>query len=442
MLPVVDASSMESSAKFSHAGLDGKVDLFGEGKVTVGKDTVSVQGSGPSPCSLPVRDIKWLKAVDYRIELGTVSGSLMLFELGYRFEDVLRAVHAARNETRITDSLVYESPKGPGVTGTVAVYEKSGTQLFEGPGEVRLYETALVIMPQMSSLVRMRYSDIGSIASNDYSLELADERGTKVSIKMLGRQHEPLLNVISDQVGDIKLRSRNMIKSMHPGISDGDLSKMSVLMREGKAASFEDINEISPPFMTILEKRLGAELPDSYQVLIGKGRKEMTRYGFKSGMMDGVTGDHVWFLIPIFSNDPSVPGNAIAFDASGNDSTRATYFFRIMGRMEYADCSTSELLKAVGSTLERTMDALTEINFRREPIYLEEGDLLKEEHAHYRYAIDALPGLRDLRERFIGRIPHGSAENYQKDLDNLLTFNIKARTESERWDVSGNGQPK
>ncbi len=153
---------------------------------------------------------------------------------------------------------------------------------------------------------------------------------------------------------------------------------MSVLMREGKAASFADINEISPSFMAILEKKLAIELPDSYD-LMRKGRKDMARYGFKHGLMDGVTGDYVWFLVPIFSKDPSVPGNAIAFEASGNDSARATYLFRIMGRAEYADCSTSELLKAVGSTMERTADALTEINFRREPIYLAEGDLLKED---------------------------------------------------------------
>jgi hypothetical protein len=286
----------------------------------------------------------------------------------------------------------------------------------------------------------MRCSDIGSIASNDYSLELADEQGTKVTITMLGPQHGPLLKAVSDQVGEMKLRSRSIIKSLHPGISDGELTKMSVLMREGKAASFADINEISPSFMAILEKKLAIELPDSYGPLMRKGRKDMARYGFKHGLMDGVTGDYVWFLVPIFSNDPSVPGNAIAFEASGNDSARATYLFRIMGRAEYADCSTSELLKAVGSTMERTADALTEINFRREPIYLAEGDLLKQEHSHYRHAIDALPGLRDLRERFIGRIQHGSAERYAPDLDDLLRFNKDSTSDMDRW--SGTGRPE
>ena len=101
---------MEAPVKFSHAGLDGRVDLLGEGKVTVGGDSVSVQ-DGPSVFSLSVRDIRWLRAADYRIEIGNASGSLMLFNLGYRYEDVLREVHRARNETLISDSLVYESPR-------------------------------------------------------------------------------------------------------------------------------------------------------------------------------------------------------------------------------------------------------------------------------------------------------------------------------------------
>jgi hypothetical protein len=432
---------MDSPAKFSHAGLDGKVDMVGEGKVTVG-ESVSVQGISASQYSVSVRDIKWLRASDYRIELGTSSGSLMLFDIGYRYEDVLREIHAARNETMIKDSLVYESPKGQGVKGNVTVSEKGLTPVFDGPAEIRLYETALIILPQMAPLVRMRYSDIGSIASNDYSLELSDERGVKVTVKMLGKEHDPLLKAISDQVGEMKLRSRSIIKDIHPGIADADLSKLSVMMREGKAASFAEINEVSPAFMTILEKKLEVELPDSYHTLVEKGRKEMTRYGLKHGLMDGVTGDYIWILVPIFSTDPSAPGNAIAFEASGNDSARATYMFRIMGRADHADSSTSGLLKAVGSAMEQTVDTLTEINFRREPIYLDDASLFKEEYSHYRYAINALPGLRDLRERFIGRITHTSSEQYKKDLDDLLSFNVKARTDQEKWVKSESPAPE
>ncbi len=426
---------MEAPVKFSHAGLDGRVDLLGEGKVTVGGDSVSVQ-DGPSVFSLSVRDIRWLRAADYRIEIGNASGSLMLFNLGYRYEDVLREVHRARNETLISDSLVYESPKRQVVKGEVVIRSGGPEPSYQGKAEIRLYETALVIVPEMSSMVRYRYSDIGSVSSNDWTLDISEENGGKVSIRMLGHEHEPLLKAISEQVGEMKLRARNIVKTIHPGISDQELSQLSVMMREGKAAGLAELTFVAPDFLELLEKRLEMELPDSYRVLMGKGRREMARFGFKHGLMDGVTGDYIWFLIPIFS-DESVAGNAIVFEASGSDSARATYFFRIAGRKEFMGLSATDRRKTAESALERTTEALTEINFRREPIYLEDAELLDPEHANYRHAIDALPGLKDLRERFIGRVAHGSGEKYSQDIDDLLKFNSVQRPDSERWKGPG-----
>ena len=149
--------------------------------------------------------------------------------------------------------------------------------------------------------------------------------------------------------------------------------------------------------------------------------------------MDGVTGDYIWFLVPIIADVASSSGNAIAFEASGSDSSRATYLFRIAGRKEYPGFSASEKKLTAEAALERTVNALVEINFRREPIYLDEAALLSEAHTHYRYAINALPGLRDLRERFIGRVQHVSAEQYVQQIDDLLTFNTTSRSDSDRW---------
>ena len=424
---------MESPAKFSHAGLDGKVDLIGEGKVIIGEDSVSVLGNSSSVYSISVRDVKMVKAADYRIEIGTGSGSLVLFNMGYRYEDVLREVHRARNETLISDTLAYETPKRQSVKGMISVMDKGPTPLFEGKAEVRLYETTLVIVPEMSSIVRMRYSDIVSVLSQDWTLDISEESGRKVSVRMLGKEHDPLFKAISDQVGEMKLRARNIIKTIHPGIPDEELSKLSVMMREGKAASMVEITSVSPGFVGPLEKRLIAELPDSYPVLMAKGNKEMTRFGFKHGLMDGVTGDYIWFLVPIIADVASSSGNAIAFEASGSDSSRATYLFRIAGRKEYPGFSASEKKLTAEAALERTVNALVEINFRREPIYLDEAALLSEAHTHYRYAINALPGLRDLRERFIGRVQHVSTEQYVQQIDDLLTFNTTSRSDSDRW---------
>jgi hypothetical protein len=424
---------MESTVKFSHAGPDGKVDLVDEGKVTVGKDSVSIQGSSSAVFSVSVRDIKWLKAGDYRIEIGSASGSLLLFNMGYRYEDVLRELHKARNDTLISDSLVYESPKGQVVKAEAVISGGGTVPSYQGRAEIRLYETALIVVPEMSSMVRFRYSDIGSVSSNNWTIDILEEGGNKVSIRMLGKEHDPLLKAISEQVAEMKLRARNIIKTIHPSISDGELSQLSVMMREGKAAGLAELTFVAPDFLELLEKRLDMELPGSYRTLMGKGRREMTRFGFKHGLMDGVTGDYIWLLTPMFSDDPTASGNAIAFEASGSDSARATYFFRITGRVEYSRLQPQDMRKIAESALVRTSDALTEINFRREPIYLDDVSLMDGEHDSYRYAILALPGLRDLRERFIGRVNHVSEEQYSRDIDDLLKFNVGSRSDPERW---------
>jgi hypothetical protein len=391
--------------------------------------------------SISIREVEWVKAADYRIEIATGSGSLVLFNMGYHYEDVFREIHRVRNETLISDTLTYETPKNQGVKCLMSVIDDKTPSSFEGKAEVRLYETILAIVPEVSSLLRMRYSDIISVTSHDWVLDISEESGRKVSLRMLGKEHDPLFKGISDHVGDMKLRARSMIRTIHPGITEQELSKLSVLMREGKAASMVEIASVSPGFVGPLEKRLIAELPDSYPILMGKGNREMTRFGFKHGLMDGVTGDYVWFLVPFIADGPAAPGNAIAFEATGSDSSRATYLFRIAGRTEYLSYSASKKKTATEASLERTANALIEINFRREPIYLDEAALLDEAHAHYRYAINALPGLRDLRDRFIGRVQHVSSDQYAQQIDDLLRFNATSRSDSERWKGQGNDAP-
>jgi hypothetical protein len=56
----------------------------------------------------------------------------------------------------------------------------------------------------------------------------------------------------------------------------------------------------------------------------------------KRGLMGDLTGEYIWFLVPIFSIDSVQPGNAIAMEATSNEgSGKATYFFRITDPQQY-----------------------------------------------------------------------------------------------------------
>jgi hypothetical protein len=51
----------------------------------------------------------------------------------------------------------------------------------------------------------------------------------------------------------------------------------------------------------------------------------------------------------------------------------------------------------------------------------------------HRYSISRLPGLRDLRARFIGRVVHSSEEQWKGDIASLLAFNRNSIDDGEKW---------
>lgn len=76
---------------------------------------------------------------------------------------------------------------------------------------------------------------------------------------------------------------------------------------------------------------------------------------------------------------------------------------------------------------------MIEINFRREPIYLTENQLESTEYTQCRFAIAKIPSLKILRDQFVGRVIHGSKEQWTTDVNSLLSFNIKSIDDNEKW---------
>jgi hypothetical protein len=143
--------------------------------------------------------------------------------------------------------------------------------------------------------------------------------------------------------------------------------------------------------------------------------------------MGDLTGEYLWFLVPIFSLDSTQPGNAIAMEASTNDgSSRATYFFRITDLNTYLNFkSLEELQVAVDETLKMITRDLINVNFRREPIYLTSEQLNSTAYVGYLRTIAKVASLRELRRLFIGRVMHYTPEQWSGDVMQLLKSNLR-----------------
>jgi hypothetical protein len=200
-------------------------------------------------------------------------------------------------------------------------------------------------------------------------------------------------------------------------------------MKDGRAASHMNIDAISPGIWTELEKKLDAfGIKEEYDYLATLGQPERICIGMKRGLMGDLTGDYIWFLVPIFSVDNTQPGNAIAMEATAVEgSGKATYFFKITDPGIYKNCKNQEELQTVvDKSLKQLNRDLITVNFRREPIYLTDEQLNSTTYVAYRRAVSKVPALQELRRLFIGRVIHNSPEQWKEGVTQLLKSNANA----------------
>jgi len=100
---------------------------------------------------------------------------------------------------------------------------------------------------------------------------------------------------------------------------------------------------------------------------------------------------------------------------------RATYLFRIADKSEYGSFkSIEELDQRVDALIKTINRCMLAINFRREPIYLDEEKLEESQYKKYRLAVKTIPELQTLRKLFMGRVTHSSPKQWEKDVNELL----------------------
>ncbi len=112
-------------------------------------------------------------------------------------------------------------------------------------------------------------------------------------------------------------------------------------------------------------------------------------------------------------------------EESPDKGGKATYFFRIASKDEYKNFKNqAELDKQVDTLIKTINRCMLSINFRREPIYLDEEKLEESQYKKYRLAVRSIPALQTLRQSFIGRVIHSSPKQWENDVKDLLKSNV------------------
>jgi hypothetical protein len=418
-LPVI----MECDAGYSLKENNGQEFAGGESHLLLDEEKLSVIPASGEPLLIPYREIVQYAGKDYRFEAELVSGEkLTIFSLGYKYEDFLRYFSQLFNEVALKDLLMNENILKPGVE---AAFSFTGNDKKEQAGqcELRLYETALVLISSQGDFVRIPYSDVMKVRIEDYSLILETEYGESWAFYRMGKELEIFHKTLNDALNALSIKTQNILKELLPGFDSSIIRRAAGLMKDGRAARRSDIDALAPGIWEEMEKKL-AELGirEEYDFLKSQAEPGKMCIGIKRGLMGDLTGEYIWFLAPIYSIDPARPGNIIAMEAAVSEASgKATYFFKITEREDYLKIQDPAALeKMVDAALRNLNRYMIAINFRREPIYLSDEQLSSPSHISYRRAVDRIPALRELRRLYAGRVIHHSAEQWQQAIRQIL----------------------
>jgi hypothetical protein len=431
---------IECSIRYSLLNENGEQAATGDCKGTIDKEYLTVLPKFGSILPFHLRDINEIEAENYQITLPLSSKEkLTLFNLGYCFEDFARVLTDLRNEVIIKDLLMNETVRKSDINMEFSCYDEKGSEKQKGVGKIRLYETGLVVIPKNGEIMRVPYSDVTSVSDENYSIRISTELGEQLLLQKMGQEFDPFLREFSNIYDELQTRAVSAIKTLFPAIDSVSLRKVAAIMKEGKAAKRADIESINPRLWQELEKKIAsAGLNDSYSFLKELGQQEKTAIGFKQGLMGDLTGEYVWFLVPVYGGSDKGYGNAVAMEAAEPTTEetggKATYFFKIVSRKDYSSLGNSqELDKEMNELIERINRCMLDINFRREPIYLPDERLEEAEYVRYKTALRKIPSLQLLRNLYIGRVIHSSLDQWKSDIMNLLTFNLSTQDDAIRW---------
>lgn len=446
----------------------------GNARARLEKEKLFLSAEAGETFTFPLRDIQEIREKDYHLILTfAYNESLDLFKLGYKFEDFTKTLCTFRNELILQDMLIKEKTRKKDVDAKFTRFNADGKEEEAGKCEIRVYETSLAIIPETSQIFRIPLGHIREFQPEDYGMTVVTDPGEKIHLTHMGYKLDPIKKTLSDALSEISRKTLAFLQEMLPGTDGPTLRRIAHLLKEGKMVGRKEIEAISPAVWQEFEKKIVlSPLADEYEFLGSLGRADRTAVGFKRGLTGGPKQDYFWFLVPVYGDKDGIMGNAAAFEAgtiqlpvsttadgepveipeqdgdngendNGENAAepllkqegKATYFFRLMGREEYAGLTDvsilDRLLDEIVYSLNRCMQ---EVNFRREPIYLPEKKLNEQGYLKYKHAINRLPELRRLRELFIGRVAHRTQEQWRRDVSSLLEFNVRSRDSAEKWE--------
>jgi hypothetical protein len=132
--------------------------------------------------------------------------------------------------------LIEESLLQGGFEAQYKQIDPNGQTYQTGNCEIRLYDTATVVLPQKSEPIRLPYCYITNISKQDYTIKITNEFLERIEFTQLGQNFDPFAKALSDALNKMSLRTQENIKELIPEATPLAINKLASLMKDGLAA--------------------------------------------------------------------------------------------------------------------------------------------------------------------------------------------------------------
>jgi len=372
------------------------------------EEKLSVLAESGKATLIFLRDIIDFWDQDYKINLLFSEGKLIISELGYEYDDFIKAFTKIRHEVIQQDLLMKEKVIKTGFKGSYDYQELN--KKCSGELMVEICDTGIVLKPERGDLIRIPYSEINQFSEEDYKISIITDNASLLLFSF-GEKFNSLNKIIKDTLAKLSLKTQELLKEFLPNFDLLTIKKISELLKDGRAVSKNKLDEISSQIWLNLEQKLNkVGILESYQYLKTLSTIDNFFIGIKRDLMGDMTGEYLWLLIPISSKS----GHKFLVMETGSTiegGGKATYLLKMMKNENIDDL------------IKKFNHCMLAINFRREPIYIKDEELEKPEYLKYKIAITKIPELKLLRQLFIGRVFHTSLEDWKEDFNSLINGN-------------------
>jgi hypothetical protein len=398
------------SGKFQYLEAAGAVASQGLCQFRFDKETAILTPAAGTPIAFDLGDVDRAVKHDWDCELTLFTGRrIQLRQFGAAFSTMTEELLALWRDRTVRCLMLEDLEEIARYTGTVALDGPAA------PAEIRLYGSNIAVLPIDGSAIQWRLAEVDAVSFDEaaYSVTL-ESAGEQMVIAKLAKKTNEFRGKLEGALADLRTHEAEALHTTFPFLDPDRLQRLIEAMPEGRSVPLATLRQIDAKLPdALVAHAVDEHLRPYFDALRARSQGDSLWTGFKFIRPDeesaGEEGEQpaadgkkdepalfFWFFFPLARG-------RVAWEAT-TGSGRATYFFDAPAPVDQA--------------IAHLTRGLALMNFRREPIYLPDESLEREQRFR-RYAIGCrkLPDLRTLRAAFRGRAIHTSVEAWTAQVE-------------------------